>query len=86
MSVDLDLVMTDYGPLSKRWARILVSCWDEPVINPSTFEQRLFALIEHADTAERGRIGLGYPDAVQLANLWNRTRGASTLIRDIARY
>lgn len=86
MITDADLVLTDYGLLSKRWARILVSCWDEPVIRPSTFEQRLFALIEHADQREREKIALGYPEAIELANLWNHTRGASALIRDIARY
>lgn len=85
MNVDTDTVLTIHGPLSKRWARILVSCWDEPVLRPSTFEERLFALIAHADTTERGKIGLGYPEAVELANLWNHTRGASALIRDLAR-
>lgn len=86
MITEPDYAETDYGLLSKRWARILVSCWDEPVINPSGFEKRLFDLIEYADSTERDKIALGYPDAIRLANLWNHTRGASHLIRDLARY
>lgn len=81
----LDITDTDLGPLSRHWARVLVSCWDEPVLNPSSFERRLMALIETADTANRELIARGYPEPVHLANLWNRTPGASAVIRALAR-
>lgn len=69
----------------KHWAMVLVSCWDQPVINPSHFERALMALIEAADSGNRDLIGKGYPIIVELANAWNKVPGASDEIRALAR-
>jgi len=70
--------------IDPRWARVLVSCWDSAVIRPSSFEVALFTLIEKADADNRDLIRRGYPEAVYLADLWNKVPGAADAIRQVA--
>lgn len=61
--------------LDPHTCRILLSCWDDRTyIVPGGFEEKLFALIAHADTNNRAKLSVIYPKAVHAANVYNYKR------------
>lgn len=73
--------------LDRHWCQVLLSCWgdsNDSGISPSGFETRLMELIAHADGRNRGKIALGYPEVVEVAEVWNHTKGGAAIVREVA--
>ena len=72
-------------PLDRHWCQVVTVLWDGAThINPGGFETALLNAIERADTDNRARLALGFPEAVEVANTWNHIHGGSKRVRATA--